>query len=252
MTAATPPDRPILVKLGGSLLTDKEREQAFRPVRALRLMREVAIAKEALVLVHGAGSFGHPQVRRLRPALARLGPKQELAVATVLESLRQLSSDVLHAADKAGLATSPIVLDGRGLNRAALREVRAALAVDRVPVLHGTLVRDGPAWRVLGGDEIMAGLAAALRPRLAVWATDVQGLYDGDPRAGSARLLPEARAGKAGRTGKGADVTGRMAGKLEWAAQAAKECPIWIVGGHVPGRLAEALAGRPKGTRVVS
>mgnify|MGYP001615663408 CR=1 FL=1 len=243
--------RLLLVKLGGSLLTDKTREQAFRPARALRLMRELAAAGGPTVLVHGAGSFGHPQVKRNKAALAKSGPRQELAVATVLESLRQLSSDVLHAADKAGLAASPIGLDGRGLDANALREVRAALAVDRVPVLHGTLVRDGAAWRVLGGDEIVAGLAAALRPSLAIWATDVQGFYDRDPRSGKATLLREARAVKVGRSGRGADVTGRMGGKLEWAANAAKACPTWIVGGHVPGRLAEALAGRPKGTQVV-
>ncbi len=242
---------PLLVKLGGSLLTDKAREQALRPARTQRLMRELATAIGPVVLVHGAGSFGHPQVKRHKAALRRAGPKQELAVAEVLESLRHLSKKVLAAARKAGIEPAPIVLDGRGLDAAALREVRAALAVDRVPVLHGTLVRDGAAWRVLGGDEIMAGLAAALKPSRIVWATDVQGIYDRDPRAGSANLLPEARAVPVSRAGRGADVTGRMGGKLEWSGRAAKVAPTWIVGGHVAGRLEKALQGRPKGTRVL-
>jgi isopentenyl phosphate kinase len=222
------------VKLGGSLLTDKAREQAFRPGRAARLMRELAAAGGPLVLVHGAGSFGHPQARRHKAALAKPGSKQGLAVA-----------------ERAGLETSPINVDGRGLDAKALREVKAALAVDRVPVLHGTLVLDGKGWRVLGGDELMAVLALALKPERAVWASDVAGVYDRDPRAGRATLLGEAKAGGA-TTGRGADVTGRMAGKLAWAAQVAAVCPTWIVGGHVPGRLGKALGGTPVGTRVLA
>jgi isopentenyl phosphate kinase len=239
------------VKLGGSLLTDKAREQAFRPGRAARLMRELAAAGGPLVLVHGAGSFGHPQARRHKAALAKPGSKQGLAVATILESLRELSAKTLAAAERAGLETSPINVDGRGLDAKALREVKAALAVDRVPVLHGTLVLDGKGWRVLGGDELMAVLALALKPERAVWASDVAGVYDRDPRAGRATLLGEAKAGGA-TTGRGADVTGRMAGKLAWAAQVAAVCPTWIVGGHVPGRLGKALGGTPVGTRVLA
>lgn len=243
--------KPALVKLGGSLLTDKKREQAFRPLRCRRLLGELADSGP-LVLVHGAGSFGHPQVKRAKAALARPGLKQELAVATVLESLRLLRSNLAQQARKVGLDLAPINLDGRGLGPVALKEVRAALAAGRVPVLHGTLVRDGRAWRVLGGDEIMAALAQHLKPRRVLFATDVQGLYDRDPTERGARLLSEAKQAAPTGSGRGADVTGRMAGKIAWAGKAAKIAPTWILGGHIPGRLQNALQGDPLGTRVLA
>ncbi|MEK6986101.1 MAG: isopentenyl phosphate kinase [Candidatus Thermoplasmatota archaeon] len=242
--------KPTLVKLGGSLLTDKKREQAFRPLRSRRLLGELSHAGP-LVLVHGAGSFGHPQVKRAKAALARPGPKQELAVATVLESLRLLRANVAQQARKVGLDLAPINLDGRGLNPAARKEVHAALAAGRIPVLHGTLVRDGATWRVLGGDEIMAGLARILKPRAVLFATDVQGIYDRDPKTAGARLLAETKGAQAADAGRGADVTGRMVGKVAWAAKAAKVAPTWILGGHIPGRLKQASVGTPVGTRIL-
>ena len=51
------------VKLGGSLITDKRVEQAFRADIAARVAFEIAQAVNAapqpLIIGHGSGSFGH-------------------------------------------------------------------------------------------------------------------------------------------------------------------------------------------------
>jgi isopentenyl phosphate kinase (EC 2.7.4.-) len=58
----------FFLKLGGSLITDKTRENAPRLDVIRRLAREIsgalATAPPKLVLGHGSGSFGHAAARK--------------------------------------------------------------------------------------------------------------------------------------------------------------------------------------------
>ncbi|MCR3883118.1 MAG: uridylate kinase, partial [Methanothrix sp.] len=48
-----------ILKIGGSVLTDKARLESARFEVVERIAAEIAGAGEGLILVHGAGSFGH-------------------------------------------------------------------------------------------------------------------------------------------------------------------------------------------------
>ena len=54
----------MILKLGGSLLTDKRKERSLREEDLKRIGKEIAEGAQAikggLVIVHGGGSFGHP------------------------------------------------------------------------------------------------------------------------------------------------------------------------------------------------
>jgi isopentenyl phosphate kinase len=84
--------------------------------------------------------------------------------------------------------------------------------------------------------------------RLAVFATNVDGVYDRDPSDTSAKLLVKVTGGTAvgsfGSGSGGADVTGRMMGKLARARTVATHCPTLILNGEVKGRLLDALKGK--------
>lgn len=247
--------RPALVKLGGSLLTDKAGECSLRRAVARRLVGEVAKAQVPCVLLHGAGSFGHPQAKRHRIGEARPRPE---GVADVLAAVAMLHAEVLGLANDAGLRPLSIPLDGArgdGDDLVDLPGAAVAKALDDgfTPVLHGTLVRDSrTGWRVVSADVLMGYLAAETQPRLAVFATDVEGVLD-RPGAADAKVLPKVtpRTALATGDGTGADVTGRMAGKLQHAFAAAQHCPTLIINGTVRNRLLDALRGKPvPGTRV--
>ncbi len=62
-----------VLKIGGSILTDKIGEKGALPEEIERVAREVASRPRDLVLVHGAGSFGHIPARQVRPA-AKIQP----------------------------------------------------------------------------------------------------------------------------------------------------------------------------------
>jgi isopentenyl phosphate kinase len=242
--------RPALVKLGGSLLSDKAEECSFRRPAARRLLSEVAKANLPTVLLHGAGSFGHPQAARHRLGQAKAKPD---GVAEVLAAVGALSAQVITLAQEAGLRPLAFPLhhaariEGDTLADLPIEAIGKAIEEGYTPVLHGTLVRDPAlAWRVVSADELMQELAAELTPRLAVFATDVDGVFDRDPSDASAKLLVTVDgSATASRAGGGSDVTGRMAGKLARARAVAMHCPTLILNGEVKGRLLDALKGKP-------
>jgi isopentenyl phosphate kinase len=240
-----------LVKLGGSLLTDKAEEGSFRRPAARRLLSEVAKANLPTVLLHGAGSFGHPPAARHRIGQAKAKPD---GVSEVLACVGSLAAQVVSLAHDAGLRPLAFPLhvqahcDGDALADLPTDAIAKAIEEGYTPVLHGTLVRD-PAlnWRVVSADELMRDLAAELTPRLAVFATNVDGVYDRDPVQSGALLLERITDGQADALfggGDGDDVTGRMAGKLAHARACARNCPTLILNGEVKGRLLDALKGK--------
>lgn len=247
--------RPALVKLGGSLVTDKSKEATPRRAATRRLLAEVAKSNVPCILLHGAGSFGHPQAKRHRIGQARARAE---GVADVLASVGVLHADLVSLANTAGLQPLSIPLwdtqsDGDELTGLPVTQVQRALDEGYTPVLHGTLVRDDRlAWRVLSADELLARLAAEVQTRLNLWATDVDGVYDQDPDAPDATLLAKVRRGAlVGKNGQGDDVTGRMHGKLRHAFAAAEHAPTLIVNGLVRNRVLDALRGKTvPGTRV--
>ena len=53
--------RPIILKIGGSAITDKTGELAAKTEIINRLAEEIKRADlDNLIMVHGGGSFGHP------------------------------------------------------------------------------------------------------------------------------------------------------------------------------------------------
>ncbi|HEX2021205.1 MAG TPA: amino acid kinase, partial [Candidatus Thermoplasmatota archaeon] len=125
------------------------------------------------------------------------------------------------------------------------------------PVIPGDGAPDAATrFGILSGDALMLSLARELRPRRALFATNVDGVFDRDPVEPGARLVAELRADQALRPGEaasGADVTGAMGGKLERARQIARlGIRTHVVNGLVEGRVAAALAGKDVVGTVVS
>ncbi len=138
-------------------------------------------------------------------------------------------------------------VEGDALVDLPIEAIGKAIEEGYTPVLHGTLVRD-PAlcWRIVSADELMQVLAAELTPRLAVFATDVDGIFDGPPGLPGSQLIPHVTGDLVLVEGTvpGADVTGRMAGKLQRARAVAAHCPTLVLNGEIRGRLLDALKGK--------
>lgn len=242
------------MKLGGSCITDKSRYKTARHDDVERLARELASVEDELIVVHGAGSFGHVLAREHKLAQGADGSEaQRLAAARVHADVRELGLLVTRALDAAGRpALWHSTYDLARLHAGGVQTFATAPLVDTLragftPVLSGDVVLDATrGFGILSGDVIMVEVARELLPLRAVFATDVDGIFDKRPADPDARVLatigPHDAPFAAGAAG--ADVTGGMAGKLARARDvAAAGVPVHVVNGRAPGVLQRSLAG---------
>jgi isopentenyl phosphate kinase len=256
----------ILIKLGGSVITDKSRLRTFRGAACGRLAREMRPAlREGLLVVHGAGSFGHIMAKRHELHKGFKRRSQLGHVAGVQRDVRELNLRVLGALIDNGV--SAVSVPPAAASRFDAGEVACFSAepfsslvdLGLAPVTFGDVVPDASmGFSVCSGDLMMLELAKAFRPRLAVFCADVDGVYDRDPKqhdgAGLLREVgPSALSAFSGRS-VNADVTGGMRGKLERMLAISSHCEkCMIVNGNVRGRLEGAVRGRKVvSTEVVS
>jgi len=257
-----------VVKLGGSVLTDKrgDRPRIRRQVLA-RLADELASAPRGRVLgvVHGAGSFGHGPVLRSGIHRGAKTPTQRLAWGEIQVLQNELNAAVCRALLAAGLpavpcqASATAVMD-RGklahLDDTALREFAAH---KMIPVLYGVPAADrAQGCSILSGDVLAPELARILGGNLLVLGTDVDGVFTADPRQHSdaariRRITPRTWPTFAGSLGGATsrDVTGGMRGKVATLIEHARQglCAR-IVDINRPGHLANALRGADVGTLI--
>ncbi len=259
--------RSVVLKLGGSVITFKSAgEPRVRWSVLRRLAAEIAAARpERLVVVHGAGGFGHPMVERTGIHRGVRNDADRLAWAETQCWQNVLDVQVAATLCRAGIPAVPcqpsaaaVLRDGR-LERMDLWAVEGMVGAGMTPVLFGVPAFDRVrGCAILSGDAIAPFVAARLGFDLVVHATDVDGVYEADPRKvrGARRFRridrrswPSVR-GALGRCTT-TDVTGGMLGKVvELVAWARRGVRARIVDARNPGRVRGALAGRGAGTLV--
>lgn len=240
--AGSPPpprrDVELVVKLGGAAITHKDSAVESLNEPALRSVAEtIAVAIEELrdaegkspkvIVVHGAGSFGHQHAKAYGVARGGAGALQErapendvtrrlrLGIAKTRDAVRRLNSLVVSALVEAGVpavGVSPYGAwstrgGGKTLDSETSPRAKAAatqtLDAGLVPVLHGDVCFDADTdCAVLSGDVVVRELCAWFRPKRAVFVTDVPGIFDKPPPKPSARARGEGERGapKRGRT----------------------------------------------------
>jgi isopentenyl phosphate kinase len=265
--------RPIvLVKLGGSLVTEKAREGTARTAVIRRLAREIAGSLNGatgprLIVGHGSGSFGHAAAARAGLTRGRSARMHTDGIARVQRRAADLHRLIVAALEEAGarpyaLAPSSFVTaDGGRIAEVFGDPLFQALELGMLPVVYGDVVMDRRRGATIVSTEelfvAIAGEAARRRIRVAraVWLGETDGLRDGRGRTVS--LLSArgaARAAKRVSGASGADVTGGIALRLATVARLARSgIGSHLVDGRPAGSAAAAIAGRsPHGTWVES
>ncbi|KAH6771165.1 Amino acid kinase family protein [Perilla frutescens var. hirtella] len=153
-----------------------------------------------LIVVHGAGSFGHFQASKSgvhKGGLSRPLVKSGFVATRI--SVTTLNLEIVRALAKEGLPSigmSPFSCGWstceRNIAVADTSTVVKALDAGFVPILHGDAVLDtSQGCTILSGDVIIRHLAEQLRPAYVVFLTDVFGVYDRPPTEPEAVLLRE-------------------------------------------------------------
>lgn len=243
----------IALKLGGSVLTNKGAagRPRFRALPCRRLLREVrrVADREPVILVLGAGSWGHPLALRYGVGKRAIGGgRLREALVRIQATVRALRGRVLAEAQRVGLTAADLPAGALAYSRRGELYFDAALLgryADRgiVPITGGDVILDDRLGiRVLSGDEILEALALQLSPRRVVFVSDVDGIRVG--RRIVERLTPAQAGALLPRVGRGRDSTAGMRGKLAHAARIAQRgVTVMVVNGNVPGRLRSACQG---------
>ena len=220
----------VIVKLGGAAITIKDGEPDTLNVDALitccDAIAEVSPLKKSssffaeesalrVIVVHGAGSYGHPQAKQYRvadgardmdgdPVLREGVDKTKASVRKLCKLVCDELDSWLQMAPEVKLA--PISPYGkfftvgkklnRNLSRDGFDEVRAALMEGKIPVLHGDVVDDAEqGCAILSGDTLVECLTEEFKPKRVVFVSDVEGIFTAKPlhKNGPCDLCPDGK-----------------------------------------------------------
>lgn len=254
----------MLVKLGGSVITDKMSYRTLRDEVLRRLAKEIADSKERVIVVHGAGSFGHVIAAEHQLQKGYRDDSQIAGAARVMEDVRALNLAVISALDGAGVPSVSLPpsavaeLSNGQLVELDLPLFRRYLELGIVPVTFGDVALDRVRkFGICSGDQLMEALAKEFAPERIIFCTDVDGVFTGDPNCDPEAKLVEVVdrhvLDSLPRTQRCADVTGSIFAKIETMLRITSYGGEAVVlNGLRPGRLASALRGEKViGSKVV-
>ena len=254
----------VILKFGGSVITDKKSEIPKAKHKALdRICNILKDKKRNMVIVHGAGSYGHPIAKRYALAEGLNGnQEQKKAITETRKQVYELNQIFCGRLQEYGIETKSVIPShsmktrgSREIENFPISEFDSALNEGRVPVTFGDVTEDLiQGINILSGDVIMMELARIYEPSLSVFVMDYPGVMKGKPEDKKSEIIPlvdsETRESIKKYYGEGqiTDVTGGLVGKLECAARIAEHSQCWITNlDHLEG----CICGDFHGSRVI-
>lgn len=259
----------VFLKLGGSLITDKDQPMTARLDVIERILKEIMESAEhnpslQIILGHGSGSFGHSAAKKYGTRDGVTNQTGWKGFYEVYSAARQLNQLVFETAQKISLplipfplCTSSIVHQRKVLNWNLL-PMKEALSHGFIPLVYGDVAFD----EVLGGtilstEEIFDHLMDELDPDRILLSGIEPGIWEDFPE--NTAIINEIRrttwdSNTLNLQGSSAtDVTGGMKSKVESMLNIIKQhpsCEIQIFSGMEPGSVENALSGKIIGTRI--
>jgi len=258
--------REIVLKIGGSVITDKTKPFTLRKHVLNRIVSEIAKALSEenikLVLVHGGGSFGHFVASRYKD---KFTPRAFIEIHEAMERLNKTITSCLlkHGIDAVPINTQlTFILKNKEPYKVFLDPIINALERNLVPILYGDIVFDTiKKFSILSGDTIAPYIASKLNFNNLLYAINVNGVYKRYPPKSDKDLIEVLNQNMLSNIlehsrvkAKGIDVTGGMVNKLleivKWAKN--KEMKIMMFNALKPDYVYRALTYKniPKKTIV--
>ena len=264
----------IVIKFGGGLIPKKQSMCTPNiPVieKLAKTVAELIQSRHNVIIVHGAGSFGHLKAKKWQLHLGRVTdnlPKEEGEISSQDEAIHSVRQDMLtlngivcDILQSHGIETSthPPHIWAQEIGPQFEGDVaRFASGNSVVNVTFGDVVKcSGPTeFGILSGDDICYRIGDELGATHVVFAMGgASGLLTSPPDTPNSKLIPIWHPGYSfvGEHKSEMDVTGGIHLKLERSAELSKSVEhVWIVDGEQPERILELLStGITTGTRIL-
>ncbi len=243
----------VVLKLGGSVITDKDRDETVDGESldaAADAIGDAVDDLDGLVVVHGGGSFGHPNAAAYDVSTTEgtRDPDGVLAIHGAMKTLNQFVLRRLREHDVPAVPVHPLSAasrDASGALSLPTQQVRTLLGEGFVPVLHGDVIAHaGEGVTVLSGDELVVELADGVDADRVGLCSAVPGVLDADEEVIAQVDAYEDVASVLGAS-DATDVTGGMAGKVRTLLDLDVEASIFDL-----GSVGQFLAGERVGTTI--
>lgn len=264
--------KTLFLKLGGSLITDKQIPRTVRHDVLARLAGEIALAYTStpslrLVLGHGSGSFGHVAARKHQTRQGVTNAAGWAGFAEVWREAAELNQIVMRYLHQAGLPamafppSAGLVSADSQVVSWNIEPLKKALTAGLLPVVYGDVVFD----QVRGGtifstEDVFSHLAGEFAPSWIGLAGLETGVWKDFPSCSelveriTPAIFPEIRAVLGGSAAT--DVTGGMESKVNEMLNLVTRLPgsqVFIFSGVPAGNVAGFLSGDfPPGTRIAA
>jgi len=259
-----------VIKLGGNLITDKSTQKTIRRENIDAVSSVLAATNDegySLVMVHGAGSFGHLLARRWSidtGAKPEFLEEQMGAVSQIRKDMRELNSEIVSSLARSGLRSEGLPpsnwAEGTGREFVGDVSMFERESDDVIPITFGDAINRGgiEKFGILSGDDLMLRLSLELPDvtHSIFLLGDAGGVMDRPPDQTGARLLPSWTPldDIASNHLPEIDVTGGIDLKLARASEIANVVrEVWFLDGREPDRVLELLrTGKTVGTKILS
>ncbi len=208
----------IILKLGGSILTDKDSNKSnVNYANLVRIAKEIKDSLDTidlangLIIIHGAGSFGHPPAKKYKIGESFSEdeyPEKRIGFSKTQNCVKKLNTSICDVLIDNGIpcvsiqASSFITTKNKRIDSCNLELLEKYLKEGFVPVIYGDVVLDSELKiAVLSGDQILQYIAKHIKlgsnslgsnslgnnslginSKKVILGTDVDGVYTKNPK----------------------------------------------------------------------
>ncbi len=251
----------ILLKLGGSLLTDKNKPFSIREDVVRSVIQQIIDANKKIILIHGGGSFGHPLAKKynISKGIDSSISNQILGLTETHQSMNKFNSRIINLFLEQKYpalsiqASSIFIKDSQIISTYSIDIIETALDLNILPILYGDIILDKKgSFSIISGDTIIFELCENLNKysvSKVIFTMETDGLYiqDNDEKS---ILITECNSNELdslelAALGQKIDVTGGIRGKINAIKEICKyNIPVQIINGLENGNILKALKGQ--------
>ncbi len=250
----------ILLKLGGSLLTDKNRPFSLREEILEKCVNQIIDSKKSIILIHGGGSFGHPLAKKYKisQGLNNSIEDQIIGLSKTHDAMNQLNSIIIKKfleKECPAISIQPssiFIQDFNEISIKSIEPIEKLLDLGVIPVLYGDiLLSKDYSFSILSGDYIILKLCENIKNfkiSKVIFAIEEDGIFideNSNKKLASKLTLNDLSTIKLAKLDQKIDVTGGIKGKLKEIEKILKlNIPVQIINGIKNKNIFKALTNQ--------
>lgn len=257
------------LKLGGSLITNKDQPYTVKTATLDRISREIHDYLQTnpgyrLILGHGSGSFGHTSAGLYNTQQGVKSIEDWVGFSRVCHDARSLNQLVTQSLIQNGVPaisfppSAQVICTDHQITKWDTSQIEQSLQHGLVPVVFGDAVFDADiGGTILSTEDLFFHLAGLIQPESILLAGIEAGVWMDFPSRSQLIPLITPKSYPIQKTqilgSASPDVTGGMRSKIENMLQLVMDIPqmiIQVFAGTEPGSIADALNGVQIGTMI--